>query len=163
MLRWGTDGLIQRCLLRAAMLTSRPSSTSEQLGLTLPRWTLEEGHVVCRGAELESSKGNYSRSSCGSSYLRCRGNATRGISCFFVSPPPTASIHSCSAWARGWQARWRPTVRSGLTASHRGLGTGILAHEAVGSPGGSHLPLPPCDDAHTQRQETQDSRAVSGK
>lgn len=32
------------------------------------------------------------------------------------------------------------TVFSGLTARDRGLGTGILAHEAVGSPGGSHLP-----------------------
>lgn len=31
---------------------------------------------------------------------------------------------------------------SGLTARDRGLGTGILVHEAVGSPGGSHLPPP---------------------
>lgn len=36
----------------------------------------------------------------------------------------------------------RPTVFSGLTARDRGLGTGILAHEAVGSPGGSRLPPP---------------------
>lgn len=35
------------------------------------------------------------------------------------------------------------TVLSGLTARDRGLATGILAHEAVGSPGGSQLPLPP--------------------
>lgn len=31
---------------------------------------------------------------------------------------------------------------SGLTARDRGLGTGILVHEAVCSPGGSHLPPP---------------------
>lgn len=41
---------------------------------------------------------------------------------------------------RSWM---QATVFSGLTDRDRKLGMGILVHEAVCSPGGSHLPPPP--------------------
>lgn len=40
---------------------------------------------------------------------------------------------------RSWM---QATVFSGLTDRDRGLGMGILVHQAVCSPGGSHLPPP---------------------
>lgn len=136
-----------------------PVPTGEQLGVELPRWTLKEA-ISCVGSGTWGLKRELF-----SKLVQVADHAEQTPLGAFPASSPMVAVHGqgINPWPAVWRqcggrwevARWqgvadrtgvpecRPTVFSGLTARDRGLGTGILAHEAVGSPGGSHLPLPP--------------------
>ena len=78
-----------QCLLKAVRIPFRPVLTDEQLGLKVPRLTLKEA-MSCVGARNWRAQKGTLLEAC-AVRVPCRGNATRGISCFLSN--------GCSAWA----------------------------------------------------------------